>query len=167
MVVVNRKTSQGTASTPTPPAGGGTTTTTTPPASPRFTSYTGADFQTQVPTGAGWLAPASSHPNRQRSRTTVRGPGGNFLIIDSTPTVAPHFGGSSPPTRTIDQPAFGSATEYVFQNELHDCLGLHCVDYILQDSSSPGGFAVLAGGNNLDLAHSVGQTAAEALRPTG
>jgi serine/threonine-protein kinase len=165
-VVVNRKAQPGTVSTPTPPAGGGSTTP--PPAAPQFTSYAGADFQTQVPTGAGWSSPSTSQPNNRRSRTTVRGPDGEFLIIDFTPKDPPRFGGSTSITRlAIGHTAFSSATEYVFRNELHDCAHLQCVDYILQDSNSPGGFAVLAGGNNFALAHSVGQKAAEELRPFG
>jgi serine/threonine-protein kinase len=165
-VVVTRKAHPGTASAPTPPAGAGPGTT--PPASPRFTSYTGRDFQTLVPTGAGWSSPLRSQPNKQRSRTTVLGPDGDFLIVDSTPTEPPRFGGStSISTRTINQPAFGSATEYVFQHELQECSQLRCVDYILQDSNSPGGFAVLAGGRNFVLAQSVGRKAAETLTPIG
>jgi hypothetical protein len=90
------------------------------------------------------------------------------LIVDSTPTEPPRFGGStSISTRTINQPAFGSATEYVFQHELQECSQLRCVDYILQDSNSPGGFAVLAGGRNFVLAQSVGRKAAETLTPIG
>jgi hypothetical protein len=68
------------------PVGADNATNDATPAAPFYEDYTGPAFQAKLPTGTGWAAPAESQPTRGRLfRTSVRGPGGRFVIIDSGP----------------------------------------------------------------------------------
>ena len=114
-----------------------------------YTPSTGG-YATQIPEGPGWSKPSETEPSTkgQLYRTTLRGPGGMVLIIDYTPTEAASFGGSATATRTVDQAAFGTATEYEFTGGvIPQCETRQCVDYIVNDAAHGGGYGILAGGS--------------------
>jgi hypothetical protein len=131
--------------------------------------YDGPAFQAKLPTGGGWAAPAQSEPTPGRLfRTSVRGPGGLFAIIDYTPLEAATFGGRYESRTQVGHTAFGSATRYVFQGgRLPECQRSRCVDYIINDPSGGGGFGVLAGGGDFATASAIAQAIAESVTPVG
>jgi hypothetical protein len=132
-----------------------------------FRDYTGPAFQAKMPTGAGWSDPATSEPTPgELFRTSVRGPDGQFLIVDYTPFETAKFGGSYDSTRSLGQTAFGSATEYVFQGgSLPECQRHRCVDYLINDPAASRGFGVLAGGPDFAMSSRIAQTVMESVTP--
>jgi hypothetical protein len=138
-------------------------------ASVAYDTYYGPAFQAKLPSGAGWAAPAQSQPTvGELFRTSVRGPGGMFVIIDYTPFEAATFGGSYRTRTEVGQTAFGSATKYVFQGgRLPECQRSTCVDYIINDPAGGGGFGVLAGGGSSAAAEQIARTVAESVVPLG
>jgi len=151
------------------PVGSDDATSTTASAGPAYVDYTGPAFQAKLPSGAGWAVPAQSQPTPgELFRTSVRGPGGMFVIIDYTPYEAAMFGGSYRSRTRVGQTAFGSATKYVFQGgRLAECQRSTCVDYIINDPAGGGGFGVLAGGGSTASAEQIARTVAESVVPTG
>jgi serine/threonine protein kinase len=139
----------------------------TPP-SQTFASYTGPAFQAQLPTDGGWSAPAQSEPTPgELFRTSVRGPGGMFVIIDYTPLEPARFGGDFLSSREVGQTAFGSATRYVFQGgTLPECQRSRCVDYIINDAATGSGFGVLVGGPDYSAVSELAQIVAESVVPS-
>jgi hypothetical protein len=133
-----------------------------------YRSYAGPAFQAQLPSGGGWASPAQPQPTAGRLfRTSVRGPGGLFVIIDYTPSEAATFGGSYESRTQVGQTAFGTATKYVFQGgRLPECQRATCVDYIINDPTG-GGFGVLAGGGNTASSEQIARTVAESVVPIG
>jgi hypothetical protein len=134
-----------------------------------YADYVGPAFQAKLPSGAGWAAPAQSQPTPQELfRTSVRGPGGMFVIIDYTPYEPARFGGSYRSRTQVGQTAFGGATRYVFQGgRLPECPRSTCVDYIINDPAGGGGFGVLAGGGSAASAEQIARTVAESVVPIG
>lgn len=134
-----------------------------------YEDYTGPAFQAKLPTGSGWAAPAQSQPTPGRLfRTSVRGPGGMFVIIDYTPYEAATFGGTYRSRTQVGHTAFGSAIKYVFQGgRLPECQRSTCVDYIINDPAGSGGFGVLAGGSSPTAAGQIARTVAESVVPLG
>jgi hypothetical protein len=134
-----------------------------------YADYVGPAFQAKLPSGAGWAAPAQSQPTPgELFRTSVRGPGGLFAIIDYTPYEAARFGGSYRSRTQVGQTAFGGATQYVFQGgRLPECQRSTCVDYIINDPAGGGGFGVLAGGGSAASAQEIARTVAESVVPIG
>jgi serine/threonine protein kinase len=135
---------------------------------PSYFTYYGPAFQAQLPEGRGWGAPAQSEPTPgELYRTSVRGPDGQFVIIDYTPYETAKFGGDYFEKTRVGQTAFGSATRYVFQGgTLPECQRYACVDYLINDPATGSGFGVLAGGPDFDAASSVAQTVAESVVPS-
>ena len=134
-----------------------------------YTAYAPGDpayaYSAEIPKGNGWSAPVESLPTGGGLlRTTVRGPEGAVLIIDRTPDEVPQLGGGFESTREVSQPAFGTATEYVFtQSEsIPECNGNPCVDYLIEDGQG-GGWGVLAGGPDQALASEVAATVARSI----
>jgi hypothetical protein len=122
-------------------------------------------YAAEVPTGGGWSAPIESHPTSGALlRTSWRGPDGTLLIIDRTPQDVPDLGGSYDVARTVPQPNFGQATEYIFSRSaaLPDCNGRPCADFLINDGSG-GGWGVLAGGPSLPVAESIASHVAESI----
>ena len=115
----------------------------------------------------GWSSASDSQPTPGKLfRTSVRGPNGQFLIIDYTPDEKPAFGGRFISKRQVGQTAFGSATQYIFQGgTLPECQRARCIDYLVADPASSGGFGVLAGGPNFAAAQTIAQTTVESLTP--
>ena len=132
-----------------------------------FRNWSGPAFQAKVPTGSGWSTPATTEPTPgELFRTSVRGPNGQFLIIDYTPFESAKFGGSYETMRTVGQTAFGSATEYVFQGgTLPECQRARCIDFLINDPAGGRGFGVLAGGPDFALSRTVAQTVMESVTP--
>lgn len=148
---------------------GSTSGSTTVPSSaaPDYFTYYGPAFQARLPRGSSWGTPAQSEPTPGRLyRTSVRGPGGLFVIVDYTPFEAATFGGRYQSREEVGQTAFGAATRYVFQGgSLPECQRATCVDYIINDRSSGRGFAVLAGGLTYTAAADLARTVAESVVP--
>jgi hypothetical protein len=119
-----------------------------------YTAYTdsAAGWTAEIPSGGGWSAPTQSQPNSARFTTRIQGPNGMFLIVDTTPSDTPAFGGAPIDSRTsVSAPNVGPATKIVFQGNSNfpECEGGLCVDYLIP--SGAGGYAILAGGGG-DLA---------------
>jgi hypothetical protein len=142
--------------------GGGTGTPTVASLAPAdYAFYQPSDpdyfYNAAVPRGNGWGKPVESRPTGGALlRTTVRGPSNSVLIIDRTPNDVPQLGGGYDSSRTVDQPFFGSATEFTFSSSksIPECTGTSCVDYLIEDGVG-GGWGVLAGGPSLPLAAEV------------
>jgi hypothetical protein len=151
------------------PVGSGGTANGSTSATVSYDTYTGPAFQAKLPSGAGWAPAAQSQPTPgQLYRTSVRGPGGMFVIVDYTPFEAATFGGSYRSRTQVGQTAFGSATKYVFQGgRLPECQRSTCVDYIINDPAGGGGFGVLAGGGSTTSAEQIARTVAESVVPIG
>jgi hypothetical protein len=114
-----------------------------------YTSYTdsAAGWTAEIPTGGGWSAPTQSQPSSARFTTRIQGPNGMFLLIDTTPSDTPAFGGAPIDSRaSVSAPNIGPATKIVFQGNSNfpECEGGLCVDYLIP--SGAGGYAILAGG---------------------
>jgi hypothetical protein len=78
--------------------------------------------------------------------------------------VKPGFVNSYISREQVGQPAFGSATRYVYQGgSLPECQQSKCVDYIVPDPNSDGGYAVLAGGPDIDVAQAVAARTVDSL----
>jgi hypothetical protein len=165
---VTAPSSQGSAA-PTTPARAASTPAATKPSAPklRFASVAANGFQAQLPTGRGWSAPATSEPAPGRLfRTTVRGPDGAFVFVDSTPNIKPAFAATYLSKQRVGQTAFGSAVRYVFQDGLFpECRRSRCVDYQISIPGSPGGLAVLAGGPSFALTQRLAATVTASLTP--
>ncbi len=134
----------------------------------RFASFATNGFQAQLPKGRGWSAPATSEPAPGRLfRTTVRGPGGAFVLVDSTPRDKPVFGGTFTSRRRVGQTAFGSAVRYVFQDggTFPECRRSRCIDDQISVPGSAGGLAVLAGGPHFALTRRLASTVTASLTP--
>lgn len=106
----------------------------------RYTPYSGSsgDWQTVVPSGAGWQSPVESQRPSGGVRTTVRGPEGAVLLIDHTPDAAARFGSKYRTRRELPQPWFASMTEYRLADD--------AVGYLLNASEAGPGFRVFASG---------------------
>jgi hypothetical protein len=131
------------------------------PTDPHF-AYTAA-----IPSGNGWNGPIESTPTSgDLLRTTVRGPENSILVIDRTPHDVPRLGGGYDSQRTVSQPAFGSATEYIFSSSksIPECTGTVCVDYLINDGQG-GGWGILGGGPSLALASEVAAQVAQSIAP--
>jgi len=118
-----------------------------------------------IPTGGGWSEPRETVKKPgELFATELKGPRGTTLIIQHTPlerAVAPRPANAS---AQIGQPAFGSATEYVFKGGVIPiCQRSTCVDYIVNDDASDRGFAVLVGGDDLAYSKEVGRAVMESL----
>jgi hypothetical protein len=133
----------------------------------RFAGFAANGFQAQLPAGRGWSAPATSEPTPGRLfRTTVRGPGGAFVLIDYTPRDEPRFGATYTSRRRVGQTAFGSAVRYVFQDGFFpECRRSRCIDYQISVPGTGGGLAVLAGGPSFALTQRLAGTVAASLTP--
>lgn len=132
---------------------------------PYSPSDPGYFYLANLPSGGGWSAPSESHPTSGNLlRTSLRGPDGTFVIVDRTPDEVPTLGGGYDAVKTVSQPYFGSATEYLFaQSEaIPECNGAPCVDFLIEDGEG-GGWGVLAGGPNLDAAQSIGSQVAQSV----
>ena len=126
----------------------------------------GSGYSTRIPTGPEWSDPSETEPTPDRLfRTTITGPDGLIALIDYTPFEPAVFGGSYLTRTTVDQAAYGSATEYVFQGgTLPQCRRARCVDYIINDSSRGSGYGVLVGGTpDLGLGKRIARTMMENL----
>ena len=124
-------------------------------------------YSATLPFGNGWGAPIESNPtNGDLLRTTVRGPENSILVIDRTPSDVPQLGGGYDSSRTVSQPAFGSATEYIFSSSksLAECTGASCVDYLIDDGQG-GGWGVLGGGPSLPVASEVASQVTQTVGP--
>lgn len=126
-----------------------------------FRSYSPSDpnygYVATIPSGSGWSSPVETHPTEgDLLRTSVSGPDGTLLIIDRTPTEIPTLGGGYDGVRHVSQPAFGSATEYLFteSQSIAECNGAPCVDFLINDGTG-GGWGVLGGGPRLSVAHEI------------
>jgi hypothetical protein len=138
------------------------------PPSLRFARYATNGFQAQVPKGRGWSAPATSEPSPGRLfRTTVRDPGGAFVLVDATPRDKPVFGGTFTSRRHVGQTAFGSAVRYVLGDggTFPECRRSRCIDDQISVPRSPGGLAVLAGGPRFALTRRLASTVTASLTP--
>ena len=133
-----------------------------------YFSYTGPAFQAQLPEGDGWGAPSQSEPTPGKLfRTSVREPGGQFVIVDYTPFEPASYTGPYSSRERVGQTAFGSAIRYVFQGgSLPECQRSPCIDYIINDPGRSRGFAVLAGGPDTEAAAVLAQTVAESVQPS-
>jgi hypothetical protein len=124
-------------------------------------------YYTELPSGSGWAEPSQEEPvPGELQRTTVRGPGELFLFIDRTPSEVPRIGGEFESRRTVYQPKFGVADEYVIsQSEsIPECMGSPCVDYLIEDGRG-GGWGVLAGGTtDTALARQLGRRVMRSIR---
>jgi hypothetical protein len=124
-------------------------------------------YTASIPSGNGWNSPIESTPTSgDLLRTTVRGPENSILVIDRTPHDVPQLGGGYDSKRTVSQPAFGSATEYIFlsSKSIPECTGTACVDYLIDDGQG-GGWGILGGGPSLALASEVAAQVAESIAP--
>jgi hypothetical protein len=134
--------------------------------SPYSPSDPGYSYVADLPTGDGWTSPAESQPTGGRLlRTSLRGPDGTFVIVDRTPDEVPQLGGGYDTVKTVSQPYFGSATEYVFSQSqsIPECNGRPCVDFLVDDGQG-GGWGVLAGGPSIDAAQGIGSQVAQSVR---
>lgn len=114
----------------------------------------------------GWTEPIESFPTGGALlRITLRGPGGQLLIIDRTPSEEPQLGGGYETSRVVPHEAFGSATEYVFRGSdfIPECADAVCVDYLINDGSG-GGWGVLGGGPDLASAQEAAEAAMQSIR---
>lgn len=127
----------------------------------------GEGFEALLPTGAGWSAPEASEPEPGIIfRTTVRGPNGELVLVDYTPKEPAVFGRDFTSKRTVDQPVFGTATEYIFSgSKVPECNTSRCVDFIMNDESSGEGFAVLGGGGDPSVTIPLARQVMESLVP--
>ena len=91
----------------------------------------------------------------------MRGPDGQFVLIDRTPSEVPVLGGGFDSSGVIEHPVYGSVTEYVISNsdQIPECNGTQCVDYLINDGGG-GGWGVLAGGPDLAVAKQTAQQVA-------
>lgn len=134
-----------------------------------FRSYTPSTsgYTTEIPSGGGWGEPIETQPTPGRLyRTKINGPDGAILIIDYTPTEPASFGGAADTQQVVSQPAFGTATEYIFSGgRIHECAASMCVDYIVNDTERGGGYGVLGGGgSDFETAKDVANHAMRTLR---
>ena len=116
----------------------------------RYVPYSGSggEWQTLVPSGAGWRKPVEAErvPGR-RYRTTIRGPRGAVLLIDHSPLAAVGFGSEYGSKRELTHPWFGSMTEYRRADG--------SVGYVLNASEGGPGFRVFASGADPAVARRV------------
>jgi hypothetical protein len=136
----------------------------------RYARHSTRGYQALLPTGDSWSAPSDTAPVPGRIfRTTVRNPGGAFVIIDYTPVDKPVFGDTFESKTTVGQTAFGSATKYVFRGgKFPECAPTRCIDYQITVPGTLGGLAVLAGGPSFPETQSLARTVAESLTaPSG
>lgn len=131
-----------------------------------YVAYTPSDpaysYAAEIPQGGGWLAPTESYPTGGALlRTSVRGPAGQFVLIDRTPSEAPQLGGGFDSSGVIEHPLYGAAVEYVISESdlIPECSGSQCVDYLIEDGRG-GGWGVLAGGPDLAVAKQTAQQVA-------
>jgi hypothetical protein len=143
--------------TATAAASAGTATTADPPpegaAAPvSYRDYTPSTlgYSASIPTGSGWSEPLESEPTAGRLfRTTVDGPDGMLVLIDYTPEEPASFGYNEQSATPVAHPLFDSATAYVFTGGIvPECETAQCIDYILNDSGTKAGYAVLVGGSD-------------------
>jgi len=151
------------------PIGGGGTTAPVDSSDTTYVSYKPTDsdygYRAEIPQGGGWLAPAESYPTGGALlRTSIRGPGGQFLLIDRTPYEVPQLGGGFDSSGTIEHPSYGPVTKYVISdsNQIPECNATQCVDYLINDGGG-GGWGVLAGGPDLAVAEQTAQQVALSL----
>ena len=145
--------------------------TATPEPAPRrafsyepYTSQQGG-FDTVLPTGDGWLEPAEEKVSDNLSRTTLAGPGGLVVIIDSTPNEAATF---KPANRCsqVSVPNVPYAAKCVFRGgSLAPCQRSRCVDYLLNAGVDGPGWGVLVGGGDFRDSNSIAGRVAESLEP--
>jgi hypothetical protein len=136
---------------------------------PYVPTHPGYSYRARLPVGSDWLPPEESELTSGRLlRTTVRGPDGLVLIIDRTPSDVPDLGGDFESQRTVAQPVFGHATEYVISSSdrIPECSENPCVDYLIEDGNG-GGWGVLTGGPDFALARQVGAKVAGSISYTG
>jgi len=131
-----------------------------------YVSYTPNDsaysYSAEVPQGGGWLSPTETYPTGGGLlRTSLRGPAGQFVLIDRTPSEIPQLGGGFESSGVIEHPIYGSAVEYVISESelIPECSGSQCVDYLIEDGAG-GGWGVLAGGPDLSVARQTAQQVA-------
>ena len=120
------------------------------------------DYTATIPTGGGWLEPTESYPTGGALlRTSVRGPAGQFVLIDRTPSEEPQLGGGFDSSGVIQHPRYGTVVEYVISESalIPECDGYQCVDYLINDGSG-GGWGVLAGGSDVAVAKQTAQEVA-------
>lgn len=134
-----------------------------------FTPYRppSAAYETVLPDGPGWSRGAESLVNGAIYRTTARGPSGIELIIDYSPGERATFSIEDQANcRSFENPAFELAKRCTFQGGvLPQCQAAPCVNHLLNLSETGPGYAVLAGGGDLDTAESVAGRVARSLRP--
>jgi protein-disulfide isomerase len=132
----------------------------------RFSRLSRKGFRAQVPAGRGWSRPATTQPVGGRLfRTTVRGPGGAFVLVDFTPRDKPAFGGRFTRRRRVRQRAFGSAVRYVLRGTFAGCRRWRCIDHQVDVRGTRGGLAVLAGGPRFALTRRLAAEVTASLRP--
>lgn len=83
--------------------------------------------------------------------------------MNYTPSERPVYEGRYQSQATVEHPTFGTATEYVFSGGRFEGCTAKCIDYLIDDGSG-GGFAVLAGGEDFELAKRVAQRTMQTLR---
>ena len=112
------------------PIGGGATEAPVDSSQTSYASYAPSDqsyhYRAEIPQGGGWLAPTESYPTGGALlRTSVRGPDGQFVLIDRTPSEVPVLGGGFDSSGVIEHPVYGSVTEYVISNsdQIPECNG--------------------------------------------
>jgi hypothetical protein len=132
----------------------------------KLAPYSGHGFQAQLPTGGGWSHPAESQPSAGLFRTTLRSSDGTVVFVDYTPREKPTFSAPFESRRHVGQAAFGSAVEYVFRSgSIPECRRWRCVDYLVDDPGTRGGFGVLVGGPAFATTRAVARDVAESLTP--
>jgi hypothetical protein len=121
-------------------------------------------WSADLPSGSGWSGPQESvEGGDEIYRTRFDGPGELILVIDFTPNVEPEYEGPYESRRTIDQPAFGSATEIVFSGGPFSQCEAACVDYLIPNGEG-GGYAVLAGGADVATLREIAAPVVESLQ---
>lgn len=130
-------------------------------------THVGKGFEALLPTGGGWGEPVESEPEPGVIyRTTVRGPNGALVLVDYTPDEPAVFGRDFTSRTKVDQPVFGTATEYLFSgSKVPECNTSPCVDYIINDKTTGQGFAVLGGGGDTSVTIPMAKKIMESLVP--
>jgi hypothetical protein len=125
-------------------------------------------FETVLPAGAGWSEPVEEQVSDGLHRTSLTGPGGLEVIIDSTPNEAATFKPANR-CRQAQLPTVPHSAKCVFSGgSLAPCRRSRCVDYLMNAGVDGPGWGVLVGGGP-DFAETerIARRVARALTPIG
>ena len=121
-------------------------------------------WSAEIPIGDGWSGPLESTPNEGLYRTTFDGPGDLTVIVDYTPHEVPIFNGTAESRDYVTHPLYGTSERIVFSGgSIPTCQNTRCIDFLVPNGAG-GGWGILAGGGDYEVAAEVADHIAATLR---